>query len=371
MKRILLSYVCIPIAVLFLFFFGEVVFSFCFQLLSGWCFFLRRVIPLIRIDWSAIILGVASFAGLVWGCRWLGRLISAAHNALGSSSPSAHTHIEIAVEAMLPSELPETATRDPEPRLLPLRASLVMAGLVVTLCVVSIAATATVHASYWLMAADPPDMKIDVPFRGYTQTRINLKSIGLALQQYHDAYGSFPTGGTFLADGTQGHSWMTRLAPFVDRADLSTYIRASEPWYSEHNAPAFRSEVLTYRYPSRYPPVTSDGSPVTCFAANQYVMGANTSCSIKQIYDGLSNTLAVGEVRDNPRSWGDPRNYRDPFLGINQSPHGFGTARPNAEFAIFLLCDGSVSTISAKIDPKVLGALGTPNGGEDIPSGLP
>jgi prepilin-type processing-associated H-X9-DG protein len=81
--------------------------------------------------------------------------------------------------------------------------------------------------------------------------------------------------------------------------------------------------------------------------------------------DGSSNTIMFGEVAERFQAWGRPGNWRDPALGINKSPDGFG-CKPSRGGASFSFCDGSVHYLSEKISPAVLKALSTPDGGEEV-----
>ena len=80
--------------------------------------------------------------------------------------------------------------------------------------------------------------------------------------------------------------------------------------------------------------------------------------------DGTGNTVMAGEVVSRFKPWGDPLNWRDPALGVNRSPDGFGS--PFVGGANFLFVDGSVQFIKNTIALRVLEALGTPKGGERI-----
>jgi len=100
------------------------------------------------------------------------------------------------------------------------------------------------------------------------------------------------------------------------------------------------------------------------YAANSRVLSANSGMDLRKITDGSSNTILAGEVRSDIKAWGDPTNFRDPNLGINASPNGFGS--PYLGGAHFLLADGSVRFISEKIDPRTLRALATPSGNETV-----
>jgi hypothetical protein len=98
------------------------------------------------------------------------------------------------------------------------------------------------------------------------------------------------------------------------------------------------------------------------------VLGGEKARTLKDISDGdgTGNTLFAGEVNNEFKPWSYPANWRDPALGINRSPRGFGGSRASHS-AAFMFADGSVRNLSDSTSPAVLKALSTPNGGEVIP----
>lgn len=191
-----------------------------------------------------------------------------------------------------------------------------------------------------------------------------LKMLGLALHNYHDTHDQLPFGGTFAEDGEGRHSWISSLQGFT-----SFYfddLRWEEPWNSSHNEKFFRSR-LTYDFESSrlpLPTMNNDGFALSHFAANQHVMGPNRGLKLEEITDGTSQTLLVGEVNSLLQPWGAPTNYRDPMLGLNKDPRGFGgDTDPGGVYFIF--ADGRVEYLSDGIDQSVLDALATPAGGDD------
>ncbi|MCL2624253.1 MAG: DUF1559 domain-containing protein [Planctomycetaceae bacterium] len=111
-----------------------------------------------------------------------------------------------------------------------------------------------------------------------------------------------------------------------------------------------------------------NGYQLTDYAANEHVMPFGRSLRMDDITDGTANTILCGEAAENLKPWGSPFNTRDPSLGINRSPDGFGYEKPY-KTVNFAMCDGSVQSFSATVDPQVLKALATPNGGETIAPG--
>lgn len=74
-----------------------------------------------------------------------------------------------------------------------------------------------------------------------------------------------------------------------------------------------------------------------------------------------------GEVPSGFKPWGYPANWRDPAVGMNRSPEGFGG--PYKGGANVLFADGSVKFLKDRTDARVLKALSTSDGGEPIPPG--
>jgi hypothetical protein len=109
--------------------------------------------------------------------------------------------------------------------------------------------------------------------------------------------------------------------------------------------------------PSKFDSSDRAGGPMHHLSKSNQVM------TMSQITDGTSNTLLIGTVSERFKPWGHPANIRDPSLGIDRSPDGFG-APPSWNGAIFSFCDGHTALINRKTDPRVLRQLATPSGGE-------
>lgn len=109
------------------------------------------------------------------------------------------------------------------------------------------------------------------------------------------------------------------------------------------------------------------GYAVSHYAANSQVFRPDKTWSFDEIsaIDGLQNTIVFGEIANHFQPWAAPGNLRDPAMGLGDGLNQFGMS--DNLTVCFAFADGSVRTISRDIDPKILKALATPDGGEELP----
>ena len=88
---------------------------------------------------------------------------------------------------------------------------------------------------------------------GRMQGSINLKQIGLAMHNYHDAMGALPA-----PDGKQnlnakggGLSWRVHILPYLEQDNLYRQFKLDEPWDSENNKKLIPLMPKTSRQPAR------------------------------------------------------------------------------------------------------------------------
>jgi len=241
-------------------------------------------------------------------------------------------------------------------------------GGVVVMFVAGIAAAGTAHQVGWLMTSEGSW------FRGsHTTTQPfiwakNLRQIGLGLIVYSHQYDSFPPGAAFDADGTPLHGWPTLILPHDDNAELYNAINLDRPWNDPEKRGELSNEVISragigiHRNPG-VSNVRDDKRLTTMgYASNAWVIGGDKPRPISTITVGLAQTILAGEAAGAFRPWADPNNWRDPKLGINRSPLGFGGPYPGG--ANFLFADGSVKFLRNGTDQHIFEALCTPSGGE-------
>jgi type II secretory pathway pseudopilin PulG len=248
----------------------------------------------------------------------------------------------------------------------------------------------------------------------------NLKQIGLALQSYHDAQGTFPVGYYDptpwpLLDNGPGWGWGAFLLPYLEQTSLFNQINFNLDVGDPANARARTTFLKIFICPSDLSltpfTVTDGGSNSWMLAQASYVacngndgvddftttphtgafVRATKGFRIADITDGLSNTFFVGDrtIQLSYCTWiGGPTGALNPFL---QSPGDFGaevtllmchagdtgpntpgvfdadsTSSPHRVGVPFLFGDGSVHFISNNISIATWMALATRAGREPI-----
>jgi len=313
-----------------------------FQLVAGWIFYLNRTIPTFTIFLERTLWFLSALTLFTVGLHFVCRKYISSTEPAQSNWRKQWTLSLVAILL-----------------------TLVMSGI----CVIGIT-----HQAWW-MAAGEDKVLIHrwsmMAARGST-SKNNLKQVGLAMHNYHETYAVLPPGGTFNKTGQPQHSWVSQVLPFLDQASLYDRIDFNQPWEAEVNQKPFQTRISTIYSPgmkSDYDNGKSSeeafqGYQPTHYVANSRVLNVNSNMKFDQISDGISNTILAGEIKSYIKPWGDPKNFRDPALGINRQKNGFGS--PFTGGAHFLLGDGSVRFISEDIDPAVLKALSTPNSGEPV-----
>ncbi|WP_166820193.1 DUF1559 domain-containing protein [Thalassoroseus pseudoceratinae] len=219
-----------------------------------------------------------------------------------------------------------------------------------------------------------------------TQSKNNLKQLGLALHNYHDTFRHFPIGTHPNEDlkPEKRLSWIYDILPFIEQNFLFEQIKDSEAWDSENNAEFASSTIHTLINPGSVPVEITEGD----FGVTNYVgiagigkdaatlpitdnrvgaFGYDRKISFRNITDGTSNTVGISEASGKIGPWaagGDStlRSFtKKPYIN---GPDGIGG--PFTGGCNMMILDGSVRFISENIDPEVMEALSTIHGGEVI-----
>lgn len=188
-----------------------------------------------------------------------------------------------------------------------------------------------------------------------------LKQYGLALQNYHSAYGCFPPAFTTDEAGIPIHSWRVAYLRVWKEHDLHGKYDFRVPWNKGGNA-----RLSSYDTPGFFFWCPSGDGRQTKMTDYVAVVGPHTAwpgsqCrSLSEITDGPENTILVIEVAGSKIHWMEPRDVSlDDLLSQGVSSH-----HPRYFNALF--ADGAVRRIRKHIDRETLKSLLTINGGETI-----
>jgi hypothetical protein len=222
----------------------------------------------------------------------------------------------------------------------------------------------------------------------------NLKQIVLAVHNYQDTYGWFPRG-THPSPSLPPEkrlSWFVEIAPFVEADNVPWWSHENESWDSPGNCflRIDRQVFLcpsgkTLRSPStlgltHYVGIAGVGADAATYPMGDTrigMFGYDRQVTIKDVTDGLTNTLMIMETRRENGPWaaGGPPTIRgidttdEPYIGPH---HQFGGMHRNGSRVFGRLpfasnCamgDASVRRISAEIDPRILEKAATIAGGD-------
>ncbi len=213
-----------------------------------------------------------------------------------------------------------------------------------------------------------------------TESKNNLKQIGLALHNYHDVYNAFPSGTvpTSAANLDDRLSWQVSVLPFLEQAALYNQFNMKSGWNATANQQLSQTNVPTFIHPTlggQEPGATNyvglagvgqDGPKLDAKNKKAGIFAYDKGRSIRDITDGTSNTAMVIES-NRPANWaaGGQGTIRPlttaPYIN---GPDGFGGISPGG--ANVLMADGSVRFVSDRIDPKVMESITTIAGGEVV-----
>ena len=258
----------------------------------------------------------------------------------------------------------------------------------------------------------------------------NLRQVGLAMHNYESAMRHLPPGYEYLAGpegNDRGYSWGAWLLPFMELKSMYDQFDFDKPIFDYVNAMVREQHIETLLCPTDDLSPTNyvemqegERYAMACYVAN---FGApdldedqdqrfgqsnpfgpfdgpwgpfyrNSATKLAEISDGTSQTLMIVVRQNRPfrtagvhgvhieyeTTWaGAVREITDPtddhgHMVLFQTGHipnhtesdDRDVSASHAGVAQFLLCDGSVHTVSEDIDFDVYHALGTMNGAETI-----
>jgi hypothetical protein len=224
--------------------------------------------------------------------------------------------------------------------------------------------------------------------RCYRQCDSNIRNVEMAILQYANFKGQFPTGTWPNPDlpPERRLSWYAAITPFAEAQDLYQQVNWVQSWDAPPNDVLAHTVIGVFRcpqgattplgdpFPASYIGIAGVGTDAPFLATNHPragVFGYDRRVTLADLKDGAATTLLVAESERVRDSWlaGGPATVRGldtvdlPYIGPGRQ---FGAAhtRPGAYVAF---ADGAVRFIPDTINPKVFEAMSTIAGGEKVP----
>jgi hypothetical protein len=206
--------------------------------------------------------------------------------------------------------------------------------------------------------------------------RERLKQIALALQNYHDAHGSFPPAYVLGPSGERFHSWRVLVLPYLRQKALYDEYRFDEPWSSPHNRAVAEKSPDIYR--SELAAAPSHGIANFLAVAGRATSWPEQYCVQRdQITDGPSNTIQLINRVDSEIPWTDPRDLAVKEAMALLTPKDSVPASPQKgalpESFLVAMADGAVRRVKSEISRDIFRGLlsidaGKPLAGVDWPA---
>ncbi len=198
-----------------------------------------------------------------------------------------------------------------------------------------------------------------------TQGANNLKQLGIAMHNYHDANGKMATN-IYDKNGKPILSWRVHMLPYIEQGPLYQQFKLDEPWDSENNKKLIEKMPKIFEVPNAKPtkPGMTYYQGISCAKGTSprafFINDPLARTSFANITDGTSNSIMIAEAAEAV-IWTKPD---DLVYDPKKDPPKFGGHSANGFNALF--GDGSVRFIRDSIDKMVLKALITIDGGEVV-----
>ena len=200
----------------------------------------------------------------------------------------------------------------------------------------------------------------------------NLKQIGLALHNYHSAYKQLPDVAIRNSQGEPLLSWRVALLPFLENTELYERFHQDEPWDSPHNLPLaeLMPEVFSCKSgvgelgPTQtvYMVPVNQNPPSPSPTDYRLAFERNGPTRFRDMLDGLANTIMLLEGKKTEAVvWTQPR---DIDVDLSSPLATLGDVHTGGSHV--LMADGACVFITNKIDEKLLAALFTRAGKENV-----
>jgi hypothetical protein len=194
------------------------------------------------------------------------------------------------------------------------------------------------------------------------RSHCGLGPVASSIHSYHDAHGTFPPPAIYSKDGVPLLSWRVLILPELGQGELYREFKLDEPWDSPHNI------RLLDRMPSPYMPrydrwvkTLPHHAMVKVLVGPGAAFEGPKGIPISDFPDGRDRTILLIEAGD-PVPWTKPEEIT--FIP-GESLRLKGLFRDG--FRIIPADSVSYRFIRTDVDPVLLQAAITRNGGEQVP----
>lgn len=195
----------------------------------------------------------------------------------------------------------------------------------------------------------------------------HLKQIGVALQNYHDAYGALPPAFIADADGKPTHSWRVLILPYLGEKAFYDKYDLSEPWNGPNNSKLHGELVHVFLCPSRPGKQPHTDTSYVAVTGPGTAWPSDKAVTLKNITDGTSNAILVVEMAHSGIHWMEPRDVELDQIPMDVNPKGAqGISSPHPNVALTLFADGHTAALTNNTPAEIIRRLLTISDGEWI-----
>ena len=195
----------------------------------------------------------------------------------------------------------------------------------------------------------------------------NMAQIAMAMMMYESDHGSLPPAYVTDANGKPLYSWRVLLLPYLEQNVMYEAWHKDEAWDSPHNMRLSKKVLSSYSTPSSNKLTQPFTNYVVVQGEETPFQPGGKGIHLREIRDGLSNTIVVVSLADSDIHWSEPRdlNFSTLPMQINSSETGgISSKLPNGAHVGF--ADGSVHFLPDATDSTTLRSFLTRDGGEAV-----
>lgn len=208
-----------------------------------------------------------------------------------------------------------------------------------------------------------PGIRTARPAAFQAQCMHHLRSITIAVHNYHNTYGTLPPAYTVDSAGKPLHSWRVLILPFLGEKSLYEQIDLTKPWDDPVNERARQTFLPVYRCPNQRDSETK--TPYLAIVGEEYAFSPTRPRDLLEISDGdgLTQTVLLIEAPSNKTvEWMSPHDGgAEAFLGLNENSPVLHKRGGSVAFA-----DGHLGHYNLTIPLETRQAFLTISGGEKV-----